>query len=89
MFIARGEHLKALCSQGLTVKSRLVGDFTIAAHVTDATLEIGFVDLILFCVKTYDTEREAEQILPLVGPETIVLPIQSGYLLAFHTPSGT
>ncbi|GAC1404642.1 MAG: 2-dehydropantoate 2-reductase [Ktedonobacteraceae bacterium] len=77
-FIARGEHLKALRTQGLTVKSRIVGDFTLAVNATDDPREIETADLILFCVKTYDTSEAAKQLRPLVRPETLVLPVQNG-----------
>lgn len=77
-FIARGAHLAALQSQGLTIKSRLAGDFALAVHATEKPEEIGPVDVVLFCVKAYDTDAAAEQIRPLVGPETVVLPLQNG-----------
>lgn len=77
-FIARGTHLKALRTQGLTVKSRIAGDFTLAVNATDDPREIEEVDLILFCVKTYDTIAAAKQLRPIVRPETIVLPVQNG-----------
>lgn len=77
-FIARGAHLAALRSHGLTVRSRLAGDFTVSAQATDDPAEVGPVDLILFCVKAYDTDRAAELIRPLVGAETVVLPLQNG-----------
>ena len=81
-FIARGTHLKALRTQGLTVKSRLAGDFTLAVNATDDPREIENVDLILFCVKTYDTIAAVKQLRPIVGPETIVLPVQNGIDMA-------
>ena len=36
------------------------------------------MDLILFCVKTYNTEEAARAIQPIVGPQTIVLSLQNG-----------
>lgn len=77
-FIARGAHLEALRTRGLTIKSRLVGDFTIPVKATDSTREIRPVDLVLFCVKTYDTEAAAELIKPIIGPDTVVLSVQNG-----------
>jgi 2-dehydropantoate 2-reductase len=77
-FIARGEHLDAIRSRGLTVKSRLAGDFTIPAKATADPSEIGQVDLVLFCVKTYDTEAAAALIQPVVGPDTVILSLQNG-----------
>ena len=55
-FLARGTQLEALRTRGLTVKSRLAGTFSLPVHATNDPQEIGAVDLVLFCVKTYDTE---------------------------------
>ena len=77
-FIARGAHLEALRTQGLQVKSPLVGDFTLPVTATDDPQQIGPVDVVLFCVKSYDTAEAARQIIPLIGPETMVLSLQNG-----------
>src|SRR3954451_15386714 len=36
------------------------------------------VDYVLFCVKLWDVESAGEQIRPIVGPETAVIPLQNG-----------
>ena len=77
-FIARGRQLAALQTQGLTVKMPEAEDFHLAVRATDRPDEIGPVDLVLFCVKTYDLEPAAEAIRPVVGPDTTVLPVQNG-----------
>src|SRR5262245_18971247 len=77
-FIARGAHLAALRAHGLTVRSRRAGDFTVPAQATDDPAGVGTVDLVLFCVKAHDTDAAAELIRPLVGPQTMVLPVQNG-----------
>jgi 2-dehydropantoate 2-reductase len=76
--IARGAHLAALRDDGLTVKSTRSGAFVIPVKATDRVDEIGVVDLVLFCVKTYDLEFAAAQIRPLVGNQTLILPLQNG-----------
>ncbi len=38
--------------------------------VTDDPKTIGPVDLVMFCVKLWDTEAAARQLLPIVGPDT-------------------
>jgi 2-dehydropantoate 2-reductase len=78
IFIARGAHLEALHLRGLTVKSRLAGEFTLPVRATDTPNEVGPVDLILFCVKTYDTDTAAQSIDPLIGAETMLLSLQNG-----------
>lgn len=77
-FIARGAHLQALRTNGLQVKS-VHGDFSIIpAQATDSPAEVGAVDLILFCVKTYDTDEAAKAIQPAVSPQTAVISLQNG-----------
>ncbi|HPA15032.1 MAG TPA: 2-dehydropantoate 2-reductase N-terminal domain-containing protein, partial [Desulfobacterales bacterium] len=52
-FLARGEHLKAIQSNGLKVKS-ISGDFSVyPARATDKVEEIGFADLIILGVKAW------------------------------------
>ena len=77
-FIARGAHLEAIGKNGLAIKSVLAGDFTISATATDNPADIGPVEFVLFCVKAYDNAAAAEQIRPLIGPETVVLSVQNG-----------
>ena len=36
------------------------------------------MDLILFSVKTYNTDEAAEAIRPAVGPQTVVMSLQNG-----------
>ena len=77
-FIARGAHLDAIRRHGLTVRSQLLGDFTVAAKATDDPTEVGVVDLVLFCVKAYDNDTAIPAIRPLVGRDTMVLSVQNG-----------
>jgi 2-dehydropantoate 2-reductase len=77
-FLARGTQLEALRTRGLTVKSRLAGTFSLPVHATSDPQEIGAVDLVLFSVKTYDTSAASFGLHFLMGPETVVLPIQNG-----------
>jgi 2-dehydropantoate 2-reductase len=77
-FVARGAHLDAVRQRGLAITSAL-GDATIQpAKAADDAAEIGPVDLVVFAVKLYDSERAAEAILPLVGPGTGVVTLQNG-----------
>jgi 2-dehydropantoate 2-reductase len=77
-FMARGAHLEALRTRGFTLESRLAGTFTVPVQATDDPSEVGPVDLILFCVKTYDTDAAAESIRPLIRPDTMLLSLQNG-----------
>ncbi|HZH04323.1 MAG TPA: 2-dehydropantoate 2-reductase, partial [Myxococcaceae bacterium] len=65
-------------ARGLTVESKLAGTFTVPVQATDAPGEVAPVDLILFCVKTYDTDTAARSIRPLIRPDTMLISLQNG-----------
>jgi 2-dehydropantoate 2-reductase len=77
-FVARGAHLAAIRSRGLTVHSRLSGTFTVRAGATDDMRSIGPVDLVLVCVKTYSMDGILPQLPSLVGPTTMIVSMQNG-----------
>ena len=78
-FIARGEHLQAMREHGLKVLSPR-GDFVVnPVQATDNPKEVGPVDTILFCVKSgNDVDNALELIQPMMGPETVVIPVLNG-----------
>jgi 2-dehydropantoate 2-reductase len=77
-FLARGERLRVMREQGLQVRGP-EGNFTLKpVAVTENPAAVGPVDLILFCVKTYDVADAAALVAPLVGAQTAVLPVQNG-----------
>lgn len=77
-FIARGAHLDAIRRNGLKVESAL-GDMHLKnVQATDDAASIGPVDLVLFAVKLWDTEKAGELTKPLVGPETRIVTVQNG-----------
>ena len=78
-FIARGEHLQAMRSEGLRVE----GPEPIhIAHVnaTDDPADVGVVDFVMIGVKLWDTEAALQQIRPMVGPDTAIISFQNGVL---------
>ena len=77
-FLARGEHLRAILSGGLRVKSARDGEMVVRSAATDDPGTVGQVDLVLFCVKSFDTERVARTIRAAVGPATVILSLQNG-----------
>lgn len=77
-FVCRGEQLRAVRERGLTVKSITDGEWTVRAPAMDRLDGQPPADLVLFCVKSYDTEAAAAAIKPVVGPATGVLSIQNG-----------
>ena len=77
-FIARGALRDAMRKDGLQVKS-VHGDVHLPKpNVTDDPAQVGPVDVVLFAVKLWDTEKAAEQMKPLLGPNTRVITLQNG-----------
>ena len=60
------------------MESTLAGTFTLPVKATDKPGEVGPVDLVLFCVKTYDVDAAAESIRPLIHPYTMLISLQNG-----------
>ena len=78
VFIARGEHLRAIREHGLRVDS-LKGDFVIQpAQATDDPAQVGGVDAIIVAVKTWQLPEAALAMRPMVGPGTMVVPLLNG-----------
>jgi 2-dehydropantoate 2-reductase len=77
-FVARGAHLAALRGAGLRIRSEVEGEWGVRAPAVDRLEGAPPADLVLFCVKSFDTEEAAALIRPVVGPETGVLSIQNG-----------
>ncbi len=76
-FIARGVHLDAIRARGLSIRSAL-GDFTVHAPAENDAARVGRVDVVLFAVKTYDSEAALPMLGALCGPSTVVLTLQNG-----------
>jgi len=77
-FVARGTHLAAMRENGLRVEGDRGETHIRPAQATDDIASIGTVDFVLSCVKLWDVEEGAEQIRPIVGPHTAVIPLQNG-----------
>ena len=77
-FIVRGEHLKAMLQQGLRVES-INGDFAVSpVQATDNPDDVGPVDLVILGVKAWQVAETTARLGPMLGPNTLVLPLQNG-----------
>ena len=76
--IARGPHLEAIKSNGLQLKSVLLGDFLINSAVTDDMSSIGAVDLVILAVKSWGTDAAIDSMSGLVGDDTVIISTQNG-----------
>jgi 2-dehydropantoate 2-reductase len=77
-FVARGENLAALRAHGLTVR---LGSETLridTPRAVEMPADAPPPELVLVCVKSYDTPAAAAALRPAVRPDTIVLSLQNG-----------
>lgn len=77
-FVARGAHLDAMRRNGLRIVS-VDGEWSVPPErITGDTSRAGPVDVVLFCVKSYDTESAAASLAPLLSDSTIIISLQNG-----------
>jgi 2-dehydropantoate 2-reductase len=77
-FLARGRTLDAMRQHGLKVDSTK-GDFSLpSVRVSEQPNAVGQVDVVLVAVKAWQVAEVAPILKPLVGPQTMVVPLQNG-----------
>jgi 2-dehydropantoate 2-reductase len=74
---ARGESLRAIREYGLDITS-IRGDLRIEVTATETPRDFAPYDLILFCVKAYDTDTAANAIAGCLKPGGAILTLQNG-----------
>jgi 2-dehydropantoate 2-reductase len=79
-FVARGAHLDAMRSRGLSIEGGPAPLNLPKVQATDDPSTIGTADFVLIGVKLWDTEKAIEQIKPLIGPRTTIISFQNGVL---------
>jgi 2-dehydropantoate 2-reductase len=78
VFIARGEHLRAMQRKGLQVDS-INGDFRVdRVLATDDPATVGEVDYVLVAVKSWQLRDAIETMRPMVGKTTSIVPLLNG-----------
>jgi 2-dehydropantoate 2-reductase len=76
--VARGAHLDAIRATGLRIDS-VLGDLHVEPVIASAsTADVGPVDVVLLGVKTWQVAEAAQSLGPLLGPSTLVVPLQNG-----------
>ncbi len=77
VFCARGENLRVLRENGLEIKS-FKADLKLRVNATGDPREFAPYELILFAVKSYDTESAARQLEGCLAPDGVLMTIQNG-----------
>ena len=75
--IGRPQHVEAVNRRGLYLDSKSFQEHVPMSASTDAAAVAGS-DVVLFCVKSSDTEAAGRQIAPHLGPKTVLLSLQNG-----------
>lgn len=78
VFVARGANLAALRRDGLRIDSDAGSECLAPVRAVETPAEAGPCDIVLVCVKAYDTPAAAAALRPAVRPDTIVLSLQNG-----------
>lgn len=76
-FMGRGKHFAHLKAQGLTIDG-LWGEFHLGPVATPAPSSEDLYDIILLCVKSFDTEEACRLAGPHLAPEGLVVSVQNG-----------
>ncbi len=78
VFFARGATLEAMRRNGLRVES-ILGNFSLTqVNATDCAEEAVRPDAIFVTTKAWQVPEAARQILPMLGPQSVVIPLQNG-----------
>jgi 2-dehydropantoate 2-reductase len=75
--VARGAHLDAIRAHGL----KLIKDgqeTSARMHASDIPADLGLQDVVFNCLKAHQAWGTAEQLAPLLGPDTAVVTCQNG-----------
>ncbi len=77
-FVARGEHLNKVQENGLTLITENETFQIFPALATDDVTKIAIADYIIMSPKSYDLDSTVEQIKPMIGAGTVILPLLNG-----------
>jgi 2-dehydropantoate 2-reductase len=77
-FVARGAHLKKVQENGLTLITETGIFQAYPTLATDNVADIGMADYIIMTPKSYDLDDTVTQIKPIVGKNTVIMPLLNG-----------
>jgi 2-dehydropantoate 2-reductase len=78
VFIARGEHLRAIRDRGLRVEMPDYEIVVYPARAEEDPARAGVVDVVLVGLKTWQLPEAARAVAPMIGADTFVVPLQNG-----------
>lgn len=93
VFVARGEHLSTIKTNGLKVIHGEETFITSPDLATNRFEEIGIADYIIICTKSYGLAQTLDNLKPCIAPETVLLPLLNGVdafeIINSHFPENT
>ncbi len=75
--IGRASHVDVMRERGLRLETQTFDETVPVAASTDIAAVAG-ADVVLFCVKSTDSERTAREIAPSLAPNAVVVSLQNG-----------
>jgi 2-dehydropantoate 2-reductase len=75
-FIGRGPHFEHITTQGLTIDG-IWGEFSVGS-VPAHSAPSGRYEVILLCVKSFDTQEACRRVTGLLAPQGVIVSIQNG-----------
>ena len=76
LFDKRKKRAESISRSGIRVEG--ISDLKASVKVATDPKDIKKCDLIIICVKSYDTEAAVKEVKPLIGKDTLVLTLQNG-----------
>lgn len=76
--IARGAHLEAIQKNGIKVMFKDGSEVVEKMEATDTPSDLGHQDYVIVALKAHQAWQTAENITPLLGPDTAVVTMQNG-----------
>lgn len=76
--VEKPERIELIQSNKMRVISQIEGDSDFEPDIVDSILGLPTQDIILVCVKSYDTYDIAINLLPILQPNSVILSLQNG-----------
>jgi len=76
--MARAASLRAIRERGIRTRGPDGEHHAVIARASDDAAELGAVDLVLVTVKAWQLAELGPRLVPLIGPATLVVPMQNG-----------
>ena len=82
---SRTENLNEIRENGIEIKNTFLTIKARPTLATDNPAEIGPVDYLFCCTKSYDLEENIAQLAPVIGPNTVIIPLLNGADIAEYS----